>query len=92
MKLGNYPTPRAPEDFDILKEQIKNPSDTLTLDSLRKKKKLSNLSEEDEKTIRDIIERNNLNELDYYRMRHFVNAWFVDNVGSILIAIERKKK
>lgn len=41
--------------------------------------------------LKDIINRN-LTELDYYRMHNFVDAWFVDNVGSILIAIERKKK
>lgn len=41
--------------------------------------------------LKRIIEQN-LTELDYYRMTKFVDAWFVDNVGSILIAIERKKK
>ena len=41
--------------------------------------------------LEDIISRN-LTELDYYFINNFVDAWFVDNVGSILIAIERKKK
>lgn len=31
-----------------------------------------------------------VNELLYYRQKKFQNAWFVDNVGSILIVIERK--
>lgn len=31
-----------------------------------------------------------VNELLYYRQKKFNNAWFVDNVGSILIVIERK--
>lgn len=31
-------------------------------------------------------------EFDYYKQKKFINAWFVDNVGSYLIVIERKKK
>lgn len=31
-------------------------------------------------------------ELDYYLIRNFVDAWFVDNTGSYLIVIERKKQ
>ena len=31
-------------------------------------------------------------ELDYYLIRNFVDAWFVDNVGSYLIVIEREKQ
>lgn len=34
----------------------------------------------------------NFTELDYYLIRNFVDAWFVDNVGSYLIVIERKKQ
>lgn len=30
-------------------------------------------------------------ELDYYKKNNFVDAWFVDNVGSFLIVVERKK-
>jgi len=30
-------------------------------------------------------------ELDYYLKNHFVDAWFVDNVGSFLIVVERNK-
>ena len=30
-------------------------------------------------------------ELDYYLKHHFIDAWFVDNVGSFLIVVERKK-
>lgn len=32
-----------------------------------------------------------INELVYYRRNGFSNAWFVDNVGSFLVVIERKK-
>ena len=31
------------------------------------------------------------NELEYYRYHNFVDAWFVDNIGSFMIVIERKK-
>lgn len=31
-------------------------------------------------------------ELDYYKENNFYDAWFVDNVGSFLIVIERKKQ
>ena len=31
-------------------------------------------------------------ELDYYKRKHFIDAWFADNVGSFLIVIERKKR
>lgn len=34
----------------------------------------------------------NFTELDYYLIRNFVDAWFVDNVGSYLIVIEKKKQ
>ena len=34
---------------------------------------------------------NNSNELDYYKEKHFYNAWYVDNIGSFLIVIERKR-
>lgn len=30
-------------------------------------------------------------ELDYYMNNRFIDAWFVDNVGSFLIVVERKK-
>lgn len=30
-------------------------------------------------------------ELDYYKHHNFVDAWFVDNIGSYMIVIERKK-
>lgn len=36
--------------------------------------------------------KKNYSELDYYLIRNFVDAWFVDNVGSYLIVIERKKQ
>lgn len=31
-------------------------------------------------------------ELHYYKKEHFVDAWYVDNVGSFLVVIERKKQ
>lgn len=34
----------------------------------------------------------NYSELDYYLIRNFVDAWFVDNAGSYLIVVERKKQ
>lgn len=33
-----------------------------------------------------------INELVYYKQNNFRDAWFVDNLGSFLIIIERKKK
>lgn len=32
-----------------------------------------------------------LTELDYYDIYNFIDAWFVDNVGSFLIVVEREK-
>ena len=43
------------------------------------------------KTDSDLF-RHNYTELDYYLIRNFVDAWFVDNAGSYLIVIERKKQ
>jgi len=39
-----------------------------------------------------LIFREHFTELDYYLIRNFVDAWFVDNAGSYLIVIERKKQ
>ena len=36
--------------------------------------------------------KQNFTELDYYLITNFVDAWFVDNAGSFLIVIERKKQ
>lgn len=33
-----------------------------------------------------------VNELNYYKEKRFYNAWYVDNLGSFLIVIERKKQ
>lgn len=33
-----------------------------------------------------------INELNYYKKKHFYNAWYVDNLGSFLVVIERKKQ
>lgn len=33
-----------------------------------------------------------VNELVYYKQKHFRDPWYVDNIGSFLIVIERKKK
>jgi hypothetical protein len=35
---------------------------------------------------------NKKTELDYYKETNFVDAWFVDNVGSFLIIVESEKK
>lgn len=32
------------------------------------------------------------NEMTYYRAEKYTNAWYDDNVGSVLIVVERKKK
>ena len=32
-----------------------------------------------------------VNELVYYKEKEFRDAWFVDNIGSFLIVIERKR-
>ena len=39
-----------------------------------------------------VFYREKYTELDYYLIRNFVDAWFVDNVGSYLIVIEREKQ
>lgn len=39
-----------------------------------------------------VFYRKDYTELDYYLIRNFVDAWFVDNAGSYLIVIERKKQ
>ena len=62
-----------------------------TIDTLESINKKWEEYEENNKRLKDII-NHNLTELDYYRINNFVDAWYVDNVGSILIAIERKKK
>ena len=36
--------------------------------------------------------KKNFTELDYYLITNFMDAWFVDNAGSFLIVIERKKQ
>ena len=33
-----------------------------------------------------------VNELVYYKQKSFIDAWYVDNLGSFLIVIERKKQ
>lgn len=33
-----------------------------------------------------------VNELVYYKEKRFYNAWYIDNIGSFLIVIERKKQ
>ena len=33
-----------------------------------------------------------VNELVYYKQKHFRDPWYVDNIGSFLIVIERKRK
>lgn len=40
----------------------------------------------------DIPDNPFINELDYYKLHNFYDAWYVDNVGSFLIVVERKHK
>lgn len=108
LELGAFPTPKHTKELGevitymdsnqtIIKEQRYRGKELSTqigtLKSIYSKYegKGTTLSTQDTITIRNIITQN-LTELDYYKMYHFVDAWFVDNVGSILIAIERKKK
>lgn len=48
----------------------------------------------DSLNIKPLLEQLNqeYTELDYYLITNFVDAWFVDNAGSFLIVIERKKQ
>lgn len=48
------------------------------------------ISDTDREKINSLIKRT-LTELDYYGKNKFIDAWFVDNVGSFLIVIEREK-
>lgn len=86
-----------PEYKDVLVEVIRylkkkdNKKLQETIDTLESINKKWEEYEENNKRLKDII-NHNLTELDYYRINNFVDAWYVDNVGSILIAIERKKK
>ncbi|MBO7572575.1 MAG: hypothetical protein J6T48_10550 [Bacteroidales bacterium] len=52
-------------------------------DSLKSKLKID--------SIKQFVDEH-LNELDYYYITDFVDAWCADNVGSFLIVIERKRK
>lgn len=105
LELGQFPIPNTKEGLNIvieymkdyryfpgiIRQRYKTPklgSDIQSLESINEK---DTWDKGDTNQLRDIINRN-LTELDYYRMYNFVDAWFVDNVGSILIAIERKKK
>lgn len=49
--------------------------------------KIENFSAKDTSYLKETF-----SELDYYLIRNFVDAWFVDNTGSYLIVIERKKQ
>lgn len=98
-KAGPFSIPSYKEVLDstinfLKKGQIKQESDSTQECKIKELEKISkewdNYQDIHQK-LEDIINRN-LTELDYYRMHKFVDAWFVDNVGSILIAIERKKK
>lgn len=58
-----------------------------SLEDILKTLKLNYLSRKDSLYVRETF-----SELDYYLIRNFVDAWFVDNAGSYLIVIERKKQ
>lgn len=76
--------------LDNLYEALKDKSDN---DSLLKAPCYNNndsIGKKDIGLINDMLKRT-LTELDYYKMNKFVDAWFVDNVGSFLIVVEREK-
>lgn len=100
LKLGPFPIPHEKKELDTLINYMNNNSKAIEHQRYKNGRsyeedisRLKNIK--DIKTslpdLEDIISRN-LTELDYYFINNFVDAWFVDNVGSILIAIERKKK
>lgn len=84
------------QEFFICTDKEKNKKYN---DSLKKKykdfdNKIESLYKRNDslsKTDSDLF-RHNYTELDYYLIRNFVDAWFVDNVGSYLIIIEREKQ
>ena len=107
LKLGAFPFPKDKKELMATAEYMKKNlsiierqrykesgvSLSVQINTLKGISKNSNtfFTAHDSTIIKTIIAQN-LTELDYYKMYQFVDAWFVDNVGSILIAIERKKK
>lgn len=55
------------------------------IDSMKNDKNFKDLN------LSRINDSDSITELDYYKMNKFVDAWFVDNVGSFLIVVEREK-
>ncbi len=75
----------ACNDIALTKRKIDKMKENVILDSITgKDRSIMNLG---------ISTCNNttMPELDYYENNNFVDAWFVDNVGSFLIVVERKK-
>lgn len=74
----------ACNDIALTKRKIKDMKEEVVLDSIGKDLGVMNLGTS---SCGDTI----MSELDYYEKHNFVDAWFVDNVGSFLIVVERKK-
>lgn len=89
------------EKKDILSKTRKYMKDTCDIDSLKElNKKFSKCKDVKNDTTGlmlgyypNIKEEGYplINELVYYKKHKFCNAWFVDNIGSFLIVIERKR-
>lgn len=105
--IGYFPLPNK-KDTNLLNDLLEgmrkigfygNINDTMNIGCKSNKKKEWN---SDYRKLYEIFKQYSVNdttfvkkhytELDYYLIRNFVDAWFVDNAGSYLIVIERKKQ
>lgn len=105
--IGCFPLPNK-KDTNLLNDLLEgmrkigfygNINDTMNIGCKSNKKKEWN---SDYRKLYEIFKQYSVNdttfvkkhytELDYYLIRNFVDAWFVDNAGSYLIVIERKKQ
>ncbi len=107
LEIGYFPIPNK-KDTNLLNDLLEgmrkigfygNINDTMNIGCKSNKKKEWN---SDYRKLYEIFKQYSVNdttfvkkhytELDYYLIRNFVDAWFVDNAGSYLIVIERKKQ
>lgn len=107
LEIGYFPLPNK-KDTNLLNDLLEgmrkigfygNINDTMNIGCKSNKKKEWN---SDYRKLYEIFKQYSVNdttfvkkhytELDYYLIRNFVDAWFVDNAGSYLIVIERKKQ
>ncbi|MBO4874931.1 MAG: hypothetical protein J5542_06460 [Bacteroidales bacterium] len=91
LEMGNYPIPQDSIELTDLKSHIKEfeKEDNGLI-------RLINEAIKDTTKIKDNIAfkqeiNKTVTELDYYYIHNYINAWYDDNVGSFLVAIERKK-